>query len=474
MEFGEAAGLSGSLQYGERINDLRFQQQMLERSKAKAAAAASMFADEFSQAPIGSQYDDPIIKNYSHNKMKEAGALMRNNPDYKYNPEVLSQLKAIRNDIKGNEHVLRAVSFVDAKKRLKDDLAEMAKNPQMHDQEAYQDLLNQVSNYDKYGNQHGELAAQNEGAQQFVYNKPRDFIDINKAFSDVGTKFNDMKVGKLKGGGMGSYEEYANPDSLNAVANQMYSQNQRQFDKLATQKGIDPLKYIEAGINAHIPKKRDFGDYSLVREKAMEDFKVKMARIKAGQESPDTNSYKIDVVDKNHSFVSPELMSTLVDKDSPTFLFDNKNKKKIDLTGSTDAKPTGYNFYPDGNGKDPSLRGKKYAEAYSYIPFSKAVEMGIVNSGDWKWGDDEVSSDYSDNVTIEKKEDKDGKEQKVVKIKVFKPFDVNTSSNAGSFNAKSMTAKQRPLPEENYQGQQPKTVVQNGYTYTLGADGQYH
>jgi hypothetical protein len=462
-EFGLLSGLSADMGYDQRINDARYNALQNERAKAKAASSAALFADEFSQGPIGSTYDDPIISDYVKTKMKEAGNIMKNDPNYKYNPETLAQLKAIKNDIKGNEHVLRATAFVDAKNKLKQDLAEVQKNPNAHDTEAYQELLNQVNNYNQFGNQYGEEAAAKEGAQPFVYQKPKDFIDINKAFSDTGTKFNDLVAGKLKGGGMGSYEEYANPDSLNAVATQMYSQNKRQFDKLAKEQGLNPLEYIKTGINAHIPKKRDFGDYGLAKEKAMFDYKQKIAKIEAGQEHPDANSYQIDIVNKNHSFVSPDQIRELVDSNSPAFLFDNNGKNKINLTGSVTPKQTGYNFYPDPEGKDVTLKGKKYAEAFAYVPVEKATELNILDE------DGDVKPEFKDNVTIESKEiSGNEKPSKVVKVKLFQPFDVNTSSHAGRFNAKSMTSKQRPLPQENYQiNGKPKTVVQNGVTYTL-------
>jgi len=468
-EFGINQGLAVDMGYDKRVNDLRFHEQQNQRALAENQAKQALFAEDLDYQNASNSRDHALIKDYATKTIKEIGSYVRENPDWETNLDKRMQVKAMKKSLKDNQYTINGLASDTAYKNYVGDLQEVAKNPQQHDTGAYDDIQNQWNNYLNYGNQGGAEAAAKEGTKAFIYTKPKDFIDINKSFVDAGTKFNDVVAGKLKGGGMGSYEEYANPESLKTVAIQMYSQNKKQFDKLAAEKGLDPIKYIETGINAYIPKKRDFGDYSLAKEKAMLDYKTKIDKINTGQEYPEANSYKIDIVDKNHSFVSPEQIRELVDGDSPAFLFDNKSNNKIDLTGSVTPKQTGYNFYPDPEGKDLSLRGKKYAESYAYVPVDKATELGILDENS------EVKSEWKNNVSIESKEiSGTEKASKVVKVKLFQPFDVNTSSHAGKFNAKSMTTKQRPMPKENYQSNKPKTIVQDGYTYTLNEKtGQY-
>ena len=329
-------------------------------------------------------------------------------------------------------------------KKLNADMQTAAKDPNQHDIKAYEDELNRYRNYEAYGNPEGKEAAEKEGLKPFLYNKPKDFIDVNKAFADTGNDFKDMRIKSVKGG-LGAYEEYANPDSLRVVASQMYSQNKNQIDKIAAQKGIAPLDYVMAGINAHIPKKRDMGDYGLAKEMAMARYKAKAAGI-AGAEA---DTYKTSIVDRDHSVVSSDLMDSILGDGAKTILTSNDGKQVLDITG-INAKRTGYNFYADPN------KGVKYAEGTAYIPMEKAIEMGIVKSGFGIFTDDEVSPDFNKFAKIESKEGEDGKLHKAVKITVFNPFDVNNAANAGVFNAKTMTSKQRPMPEQEYQqsGQQ--------------------
>ena len=446
-EFGTNQGLAVDLQYDQRINDLRYQEEAMRRAEAMGAAKSKLFADDLEFQTAANSFDNPIIKNKAKETISKIGAFVRENPDWETNVNKRSQLNLLKRELKDNPDLIRGVASDNAYKQYLADLQEVAKNPNQHDTEAYDSVANQWNNYVRFGNQNGEEAAKTEGAKSFIYQKPKDWIDVNKAFADVGNDFKDMRVKSVKGG-MGAYEEYANPDSLKIVANQMYSQNQSQIDRIAKEKGIAPIDYVMAGINAHIPKKRDMGDYGLAKEMAMARYKAK-AEGSAGMQA---DTYKTSVVDRDHSVVSSDLMDAILGPGAKTILTSNDGKQVLDMTG-INAKRTGYNFYADPK------KGVKYAEATAYIPIDQAVEMGIVKSGFGIFTDDEVAPEFNKFAKIESKEGEDGKVHKAVKVTVFNPFDVNNAANAGVFNAKTMTSKQRPNPETEYQQSSQQIMV---------------
>jgi len=443
-EYGLALGLSQDLGYDQRINDLYKKQEMMRLAHEASNQKAEMFANDLDFTEGGNAFDAPLVKQRAYETINKIGQIARNNPNWESDIAALTQIKMLRKDLKGNEHITRAMITNDNFKKLNTDMQTAAKDPNQHNIKAYEDELSRYRNYEAYGHPEGKEAAEKEGLKPFLYNKPKDFIDINKAFADIGNSFKDMRVKSVKGG-LGAYEEYANPDSLKTVAAQMYSQNQSQIDKIAAQKGIAPIDYVMAGINAHIPKKRDMGDYGLAKEMAMTRYKAKLA----GTGGPEADTYKTSIVDRDHSVVSSDLMDSILGDGAKTILTSNDGKQVLDLTGIS-VKRTGYNFYADPQ------RGVKYAEGTAYIPMEKAIEMGIVKSGFGIFTDDEVSPDFNKFAKIESKEGEDGKLHKAVKITVFNPFDVNNAANAGVFNAKTMTSKQRPMPEQEYQqsGQQ--------------------
>lgn len=446
-EFGTNIGLAQDLQYDQRINDLRYQEEAMRRAEAMGAAKSKLFADDLEFQTAANSFDNPIIKNKAKETISKIGAFVRENPDWETNVNKRSQLNLLKRELKDNPDLIRGVASDNAYKQYLADLQEVAKNPNQHDTDAYDSVANQWNNYVRFGNQNGEEAAKTEGAKSFIYQKPKDWIDVNKAFADVGNDFKDMRVKSVKGG-LGAYEEYANPDSLKIVANQMYSQNQSQIDRIAKEKGIAPIDYVMAGINAHIPKKRDMGDYGLAKEMAMTRYKAKLA----GSGGVEASTYDKSIKDTNHSVVSSDLMDEILGPGAKTIFTSNDGKQVLDMTG-LNIKRTGYNFYPNPN------QPMKYAEATGYIPMEKAVEMGIVKEGFGIFTDDEVAPEFNKFAKIESKEGEDGKVHKAVKVTVFNPFDVNNESNRGMFNKKTMTSKQVPLPEQEYQQSSQQIMV---------------
>jgi len=48
--------------------------------------------------------------------------------------------------------------------------------------------------------------------------------------------------------------------------------------------------------------------------------------------------------------------------------------------------------------------------------------------------------------------------QKMVKLRVYQPFTVNNSANAGAFDTKVVTSKQRGAPQESYQNNEQEPI----------------
>jgi hypothetical protein len=444
MEYGLAKGMAVDLGFNQRVQDLRYQEEMARRQKAESEAKAKLFADDLAFQNAANSFDNPRIKEFAKAQIQKIGDYVSQNPDWETNVNKRAQLNLLKRELKDNPELIRGVQSDSSYKELITDLQEAVKAPEQHDMDAYNEWQSKWSNYTKFGNQDGEEAAKLQGTKAFTYQRPKNFIDINKSFAEVGNKFKDMKVKSIKGG-MGAYEEYADPKSLQTVAAQMYSQNKRQFDKLATQNGVDPMQFIMQGIDAHISKKRDLGDYGLQKEMAI--LKAKKAMEGGG---PVANTFKLAVKDQVHSNVASDLMDEVLGDGARTIIRSKDGGKVIDITGSTKVSRTGYNFKADPTGKNPALKGVRYAEGVSYIPLEQAYELGIVEKGGW-FGDDSPAQGFKDFVTIESKENKDGKIEKIAKVIVFSPFDENNQAIEGKFNAKTMTTKQRPLPTENSQ-----------------------
>lgn len=457
-EIGLINGLSIDGQFDQRINDLRYRDQMNQRAKAVADAKNKLFAEDLNYQNAINSYDQPLIKQEAQNVIKKIGAYVRENPDWETNVDKRIQLNNLKRELKDNPSLHRGLASDNAYKQYLKDLQEVAKNPQQHDSEAYK-LINQSwQNYLKYGNQDGEEAAAKEGKKAFLYNKPRDFVDLNKSFQEIGNSFKDLKTRPIKGG-RNAYEEFADPNSLRAVAMQNYAQNKRQIDLEAAKKGIDPLAYVEAGINAHIPKKRDFGDYGLSDALTVASYKDKLKS--SGVENP-SNAYQEAFVNRQEGVVSPEFLEQTYGSKPKAIVFDNKGQNPIDITGNR-VYYTGGHRYVDAGG-----RKQKLVETYTYLPLEVAKEKGIYDDGNWNpFQGEEIVPEWNKQAELVTTQNNKGENIKVVKVKSLMPVELN-ASYAGAFNQQAHIAKSKLMADNPVEGggEMPKTVTQNGFTYT--------
>jgi hypothetical protein len=332
IQAGLARGLAQDLQYDQRIQDLRYQKQEMDRAQALNAAKVKMFVDDTDYMNAVNQFDNPRIKQYSEQVIKDLGKYINENPDYMYDSQKMMEVKRMKRQLKDNPYLHQGMASDDAIKKLHADMAEVAKNPEMHDKGAYERLAQQEQNYYKFGNQDGEDAARQIGAKAFVYNKPRDFRDLNEDFVDIGNKFKDVKQTAMAGKGRNAFSEYANPETLKIIANQYYSQNPEQINQEAAKAGMNPIEYVMKGIDAHIPKRVDYGDYGLIDAMTLRNMDRRAAK-KDGAEVPQgPTTWDYEIRGKMEGTDSGEVFDKAIGIPKDVKIADNDGNQ-IDLTG---------------------------------------------------------------------------------------------------------------------------------------------
>lgn len=474
LDIGGINGLAQNFQFDQRINDLRYREQQTQRSKAMAEAKASLFADDLNYQNAINSHDNPLIKAESQATIKKIGQYVRENPDYATNLDKRIQLNELKRSLKDSPTLHRGLASDNSYKQYLQDLAEVAKNPQQHDTDAYNQIQDEWKNYLQYGNQYGKEAADAQGKQAFVYTKPRDFVDLNKSFQDVGNGFKDMATRSIKGG-RNAYEEYAKPDSLRTVANQMYQQNKRQIDLEARKNGVDPLAYVETAINAHIPKKRDFGDYGLSDGIALANYKKRLdgldREVNAGQ-----SAYQQAFVNAPQGVVNPAFLEQTYGSKPRNVIYDNKGTNQIDNTGNR-VFYTGAHRWVETKDRTGKPQKQKLVEVYSYLTPDQAKENGIIEDPFGPSGangtDFEVVPEWNKQAEFITNENSKGEPVPMVKVKAFMPVELN-SAYAGAFDNEVHIAKSKLMGSQPNEGQTPQTVIQNGYEYHFNAKtGKY-
>lgn len=475
-EFGLLKGLSQDLGYDQRVNDLRWHEQQDQRALAENEAKTALFAQDLDYQNAANAFDSPIIKFEAKAKINEIGKFVRENPDWTYNVDKRLMLNQMKKDLRDNESLKRGLASDNSYKSYLGDLQEVAKNPNMHDTEAYNDISRQWNNYLQYGNQNGLEAAQKEGKKAFIYQKPQDFVDLPQTLLKAGNSVKDYEV--KKGKNIGEYWTEPKAEQVNAIKNSIYQQHGRQIMVeakklgLKTQAEID--KWVGDNIAAGFNKHYSIGDANAAFNNAM---RLKEFNQKEGKIKPITQSYTPfdNLIDPNNpAGTIPVDLARKIWSDKPNIQVIGNNGVKADLTG-LDMNYDGRFVKKNGI---PMLLG------YVKVPLAVAKQKGIISGDDddidkGNFSDDgaRITSDYLGKAAFEKSGDvdKDGKQKAYVKVSYQIPVNPNDQTARQMYNVQADVDKLVPASQNPYQTQsQPKTVVQNGYTYTYNEKtGQY-
>lgn len=337
MEIGTARGLAQDLQYDQRIADSRYQNLQLNRAKAINEAGLKAFEDDMDYMNAANSFDHNLIKQEADKTAREIGAIMRTNPDWQYNPDVRRQINEKKKYIKSNNHVLRGMASDEAFNNLNKDLAQVAKNPAMHDSEAYQALLAQKNNYIKFGNQNGEEALKTEGVQPFVYTKPQDFVPLNEeALKTAGL----IKARKYKSQGNGGYEELVDEDALTPAAMDFYNRHKRQIQVTYNPKDdAEGIAYAAELIKPGIDLKRKFGEPHYNDALAVAKWKAAHDEAKANG-NYQLNPYLYDIKKAEGNMLNTDLIQATLGT-TPKAKIYNKDGSFLKATEGLKFIPTG-------------------------------------------------------------------------------------------------------------------------------------
>tara|TARA_R110000822_G_scaffold305127_1_gene430662 strand:+ start:5765 stop:7201 length:1437 start_codon:yes stop_codon:yes gene_type:complete len=338
MEIGIATGLAQSMDYNNRIADARYQDQQMKRAQAENTAELKAFEDDLDYMNAANSYDYNLIKGEADKTIREIGTIIRDNPDFRYNPDIRRQINEKKKYLKSNQNVIRGMASDESFKRLNDDLAKVAKNPNQYDAGAYQELLAKKQNYLQYGNQDGKEAAEKFGPQAFVYDKPEDFIDLPTTAIEVGNKY---RSDKYQQDGNGGYHQLIDDATLRPLAENLYRQRQRQFQ---VQNGVktdeEGIQAAADMIRAGIKLERKFGEPNHALIAAQWKRKMEIEDAKGGAGRP-IDTYNKMIRDEGSSYPGAENLTKMIGV-KPTV-------KIYDADGNYVKDESGREFIPIGS-----------------------------------------------------------------------------------------------------------------------------
>lgn len=469
MEFGEMSGLAQSFEADARINDLYRQNEGMLRAKAMAESKAAMFANDVSYQNAANPFDAKLIKTRAQKSIYELGAWQRQNPNWKIDPMLRAEYNNKLNDIKSNEDVLRGMASDQAFKALTGDLQELAKSGKSYNKAAYNKYLEQKRNYEQYGNQNGLEASQKEGYQPFVYVKPKEFIDdLAGDLAKAGDDIKDYNVIKPKDGNIGEWYSEPKPEDVAAAKQLKYQQHGDQLRQMAEENGWNDQQldeYVTHNISRGVKKNYSIGDPNAKFENAMRSAEHQLAKRKAQGELQSNPSYTpFDYV------IDPRNTVGQLNSDDIKKVWGDRTVSPV--YGNSGAKVDLSDFPIDFNGK--YIKDKNNVPFFMgkiKLPLNVAEEKGIYSNGWFDAG--KISPEYLGIAKVQKGVDKDGKETEYVEVDYNLPVNPSDKVARDKFNVFVLPDKLVAEGGNPYQSNtQPKTIVQNGFTYTWDEKSQ--
>lgn len=432
------------------IEDIKYGEMLRQRNEQIAQAKAQLFANDIDFQNGSNPYDSNIIMNENTELVRRLGEFTTKYQDWNTNPQRAMEFKQLKQSQKSTPAVLRSVAYKDAVNRLNTDLAEVAKNPGRYNTRAYENILKQVDNYNKYGNQDGAEAAKIDGPQPFVYKQPAPFIDENEAFRKVGGALQPKAIENINNGRIGAFKAYVSDEDVMREAALLYNQYPEQFDQIYGEKGVNPIQAIAAGIKPYTKMDYDNGkEDDFWKQKALIDYKRKLDKADAMGD----NAYSISVLQPQKAAVPAESLAATFGSQVPHFIKDAQGNM-IPNKGD-DFKYDGI-IYDKGLGqKGYQKTGVKEMSGYIEKPFEWGQEMGFLTKP--FWGDPEVKPEFKDRVRIVTGPvQKDGTAPKYLQVDAIAEVYANDPTPMARFNKQIATSKQREgigFPESQLQQQ---------------------
>jgi hypothetical protein len=178
LEFGLRQGLAVDFGYDQRINDLRYQQQMRRQAGIENEARAKMLADDLAYNTPMNEHDNPLVKQYAQDTIKKIGKFVNENPGWESNVGQRMVYNQLTRDLKDNKELNRGM-ITDKNMELFNKYKADAKNNEMINTDEWRNLEIERDNYLKYGNQKGKEAAEKEGKKAFEFYAPEEAVDLN-------------------------------------------------------------------------------------------------------------------------------------------------------------------------------------------------------------------------------------------------------------------------------------------------------
>lgn len=213
-EYGIRKGLAVDLGFNQGVADIARQNDQMRQAKLYAENQAKMQAEDFDYNNAMNAWDNTQVKEFAQGKIKELGAFIRDNPDYKYNLEKRIIYNNIKKELKDNKPLLEGMQ-VDANVKAMQAYMNDPKNAPLVQSEEFSPIKAQYENYLKTGSTDGNLA----NRKLFTFTPPEELVDLTPYAQKYASSIARNGKEEKKWNGVGTIRQYAKEDDKIAAVN---------------------------------------------------------------------------------------------------------------------------------------------------------------------------------------------------------------------------------------------------------------
>ena len=371
-DFGLSKGLTFKVPASEYVNreieDMKYADQMRRQQEAVDMAKAQLFSDDIELQAGSNPIDNAIIQQENRNLLTELGSLAKGN--WASNPEVLAQMKLVKQRYKSSDAVLRSVVH---KQSMNDYLKwkqEAAKNPTRYRMDEAAQFENEMNNYD--------------GSKPLVFKAPREIADLGAIEIAAASKMDPDYYETWNNGNKGAFTGRVSDPKLYAQAQSLYANNQSDYDYVYKDEK-DKVGAIARRLASETKTDQHFGEVDKLREaKELELFK---ARLKQGMDAQKTGGSLYDTAYLKTASIAPGAQELeKVFTSTPPAYYINANGKKVQITSDDPFKfsgtmtDQGVKFNENGDAVGGSITGVKIAPGFINKNLEWAEDNGYVSN----------------------------------------------------------------------------------------------
>lgn len=209
-----------------------------EVKKAQAFQEAQYLAKAFEKGKASSPYFQQKLNEHSEAVIRQMGAFMRTNPDWKYNPEKFMQFQTLSNSLRDNEWTQRSENLLAQSQLLHDALKS---NPDLMKQKEFRDQFVQLANLRNTGSIDGV----SENAQDYTFAPVQKWEDPMKLMAEFANQNLVNREYASEGGWMVSKVPQA---ELAYGSNMLMNLHKDLFQHYADEAGVSVEDYVRNGL----------------------------------------------------------------------------------------------------------------------------------------------------------------------------------------------------------------------------------